>query len=143
MAKLERILELLRTLIVSTADNTINISKSTIADIHVYKMHKNRLSFCSLNLSYRKRSYRSIDIILNLYFVRKILSTETGSHKLPKTNQINEVKVDSMTISRVDFHVNVNVQVPPPKPIIKPWEELVHNKHRTGLGYEKDVSFHM
>ena len=30
-----------------------------------------------------------------------------------------------------------------PKPIIKPWEELVHNKHRIGLGYEKDVSFHI
>lgn len=30
-----------------------------------------------------------------------------------------------------------------PKTIIKVWEELVHNKHKTGLGYDKDVSFHI
>jgi len=30
-----------------------------------------------------------------------------------------------------------------PKPIIRPWEELVHNKHIIGLGNEKDVSFHI
>jgi len=30
-----------------------------------------------------------------------------------------------------------------PKSIIRPWEELVHNNHRTGLGYDKDVSFHI
>jgi len=30
-----------------------------------------------------------------------------------------------------------------PKPIIRPWEQLVHNKHRTGLGYDKDLSFHI
>ena len=30
-----------------------------------------------------------------------------------------------------------------PKPIIIPWEELVHNKHRTGLGYDKELSFHI
>jgi len=29
-----------------------------------------------------------------------------------------------------------------PKLIIKPWEDLLHNKHRTSLGYDKDVSSH-
>lgn len=41
------------------------------------------------------------------------------------------------------MHDDVNVQVPLPKPIIRPWEELVNNKHKIGLGYSKDVSFHI
>ena len=42
-----------------------------------------------------------------------------------------------------ELHVDVEVQFTLPKPIIKPWEELVHNKHKIGLGYEKDLSFHI
>lgn len=42
-----------------------------------------------------------------------------------------------------NLHVDAKFQVPLPKPIIKPWEELVNNKHKTSLGYEKDVSFHI
>ena len=29
------------------------------------------------------------------------------------------------------------------KPIIKPWEEIRYNRKRKGLGYEKDVTFHI
>ena len=29
------------------------------------------------------------------------------------------------------------------KLVIRPWEEMTHNKHRTGLGYNNDVSFHI
>jgi hypothetical protein len=29
------------------------------------------------------------------------------------------------------------------KPIIRPWEEISYNKHRTGLGYDKEVTFHI
>lgn len=29
------------------------------------------------------------------------------------------------------------------KPIIRPWEKIVHNKHKTDLGYDKKVSFHI
>ena len=29
------------------------------------------------------------------------------------------------------------------KHVIRPWEEMTHNKHRTGLGYNSDVSFHI
>jgi len=39
----------------------------------------------------------------------------------------------------VELHADVEIQPTLPKPIIKHWEELVHNKHRTGLGYDKDV----
>jgi len=26
-----------------------------------------------------------------------------------------------------------------PKTFIRPWEEIRHNKHRTGLGYKEDI----
>jgi hypothetical protein len=29
------------------------------------------------------------------------------------------------------------------KPIIRPWEEIIYNKNRTGLGYDKEVTFHI
>lgn len=29
------------------------------------------------------------------------------------------------------------------KPIIKPWEEICDNKHKIGLGYDKEVTFHI
>jgi hypothetical protein len=29
------------------------------------------------------------------------------------------------------------------KPIIRPWEEIKYNKNRIGLGYDKEVTFHI
>ena len=29
------------------------------------------------------------------------------------------------------------------KPIIRPWEEIIYNKHRTRPGYEKEATFHL
>ena len=49
----------------------------------------------------------------------------------------------SAPCTRANFHADVAAQPTLLKPIIKPWEELVHNKHKTGLGYDKDVSFHI
>ena len=42
-----------------------------------------------------------------------------------------------------ELHTNTKIQPTLPKPIIRPWEELVHNKHRNGHGYDKDMSFHI
>jgi hypothetical protein len=28
-------------------------------------------------------------------------------------------------------------------PIIKPWEEIIYNKNRIGIGYDKEVTFHI
>ena len=53
--------------------------------------------------------------------------------------------IDSHSVpsSTIDLYADAEAQVLPPKPIIRPWEELVHNKHRTGLGYDKELSFHI
>jgi hypothetical protein len=34
-------------------------------------------------------------------------------------------------------------QIPLSKTIIRPWEEIRNNKHRTSIGYEKEVTFHI
>ena len=62
---------------------------------------------------------------------------ETDSHK----QQVNNVTVHSNKATVV--HVDAETQSALPKPIIRPWEQLVHNKHRTGLGYDNDLSFHI
>ena len=38
-----------------------------------------------------------------------------------------------------------HTQVPPAlsKPIIRSWEEIIHNKHRTDHRYNKEVTFHI
>lgn len=43
----------------------------------------------------------------------------------------------------VDSHEDVKVPLAIPKPIIKPCEEVINNKHITGLEYEKEVMFHI
>ena len=45
-------------------------------------------------------------------------------------NKVNEVD---------DCHSHVQPCLP--KPIVRPWEELVHIKHRLGLGYKEVVTF--
>jgi len=66
-----------------------------------------------------------------------VQKNETESHK----QQVNNVNVHSNKAAVV--HEDAETQSALPKPIIRPWEKLVHNKHRTGLGYEKDFSFHI
>ena len=60
-----------------------------------------------------------------------------------KKEDKDAVDSHSVPCTRADVHVDATVQPALPKPIIRPWAELVHNKHRTGLGYDKDVSFHI
>ena len=62
---------------------------------------------------------------------------ETDSHK----QRDNNVTVHLNKVAIV--HADAETQSALPKPIIKPWEQLVHNKHRIGLGYDKDLSFHI
>ena len=70
------------------------------------------------------------------------------SQKIKKdSHQQQEYKVavdsDSVPYTRAYLHADAAAQSALLKPIIRPWEELVHNKHKTSLGYDKDVSFHI
>lgn len=48
-----------------------------------------------------------------------------------------------MPSSREYLHAKEEIHPALPKLIIRPWEELVNNKHRIGLGYDKEASFHI
>ena len=139
MVKLEIILELLRTLIVSTTDGTVKISKYTLFDIQSY-LHNAQEKIESLQLESQLQqaelqqwSHHSEPVS-----VQKI---ERDSHK----QQVINVVVDSHSVpsSKANLYVDAEAHASPPKPIIRPWEELVHNKHKTGLGYDKELSFHI
>ena len=54
-----------------------------------------------------------------------------------------EVESDPEPNKAAVVYVDAETQSALPKPIIRPWEQLVHNKHKTGLGYDKYLSFHI
>jgi hypothetical protein len=55
-------------------------------------------------------------------------------YQQPIQKQLNEPALD----------MNANeIQLPLSKPIIRPWEEIKNNKHIIGIGYEKEVTFHI
>ena len=139
MAKLERILELLRTLIMSTANSTVKINKSSLSDIQTclqYAQEKIEILQLESQLQQeelQQRSHHSEPV--------SVQNNEADSHK----QQVNIVQVHSDPVPNkaAKLHADAEVQLALPKPIIRPWEQLVHNKHRTGLGYDKDLSFHI
>jgi len=59
--------------------------------------------------------------------------------------QVNNVEVDLDHVPNegVDLQKEAEIWHTLPKPIIRPWEALVHNKDKTSVGYDKDVSFHI
>ena len=70
-----------------------------------------------------------------------IQNNEIDSHK--QKDNIVEVHSDPLPNKAAVIHADAETQSTLPKPIIRPWEKLVHNKHITGLGYDKDLSFHI
>jgi hypothetical protein len=47
-------------------------------------------------------------------------------------------------LNETTSYMNANeFELPLSKPIIIPWEEIRNNKHITGIGYEKEVTFHI
>ena len=64
-------------------------------------------------------------------------------HNLDTNSHQQQEIVEAVPISGANVQKYAEMQHALPKIIIKPWEELVHNKHRTGLGYDKELSFHI
>ena len=129
MDRMGIVLELLNTLIHSTMDNTIMIDKAIVANIQIcLKNVQENIEFLQLEsqLQQEELKQRSHSEPVS---VQKI---ETDSHK-QKVNNVPAAIVQA----------NAETQSALPKPIIRPWEQLVHNKHKIGLGYDKDLSFHI
>ena len=135
MAKLERILELLRTLIMSTANSKLKINEAFLSEIQTcLKNAQEKIDFLQLESQLQQEELHQNRHHSEPVFVQNI---ETTTHQ----QHVNNVTVHSNKAAVV--YADAETQSALPKPIIRPWEQLVHNKHRTGLGYDKDLSFHI
>ena len=135
MTRLDNALELLNTLIHSTVDEMVKINKTSLSNIKIclQNAHEN-IEFLQLETKLQQEELQQWSHLSEPVSVQKI---ETDSHK----QQVNNVPVHSNKETVV--HADAETQSALPKPIIRPWEQLVHNKHRTSLGYDKDLSFHI
>ena len=139
MAKINEALELLNNLIHSNVDDMIKMSKDALCNIQscLQDAHE-KIEFLQLESQLQQdelqqKSHHSEPV--------SVQNIEKDSHQ----QQVNQVAIDSHSVpyTRADLHADATSQLALLKPIIRPWEELVHKKHRTGLGYDKDVSFHI
>ena len=123
MDRIDDVLKLLNNLILSTVDEMVKINKTSLSNIKIclQNAHEN-IEFLQLETKLQQEELKQRSHHSEPVFVQKI---ETDSHKAAR------------------LHADAETQSALPKPIIRPWEQLVHNKHRTGLGYDKDLSFHI
>ena len=135
MEKNHGLLELLSTLILSTDGSKVKVNKNTLRDIQKSLQYaQEKIDFLQLETKLQQEELQQWSHLSEPVSVQKI---ETDSHK----QQVNNVPVHSN--KAVVVHADAEVQFALPKTIIRPWEQLVHNKHRTSLGYDKDLSFHI
>ena len=139
MAKINEALMLLNDLIHSNVDDMIKMSKNALCNIQIgLQDAQEKIEFLQLETQLQQDELQQKSHHSEPVSVQNILK---DSHQ----NKEDKVSVDSHSVhcTRAYVHADAAVQPAPLKPIIRPWEELVHNKHRTGLGYDKDVSFHI
>ena len=139
MARLEDALKLLNILIHSTVDEMVKVNKETLFDIQtsLQTAHEN-IEFLQLETKLQQEELQQWSHHSEPVSVQKI---ETDSHKQRDYNVT--VGSDLIPNKATIVHADAETQSALPKPIIRPWEQLVHNKHKTGLGYDKDLSFHI
>ena len=129
MAKINEALELLNNLIHSNVHDMVKMSKNALCNIQsCLQDAQEQIEFLQLESQFQQEELQQ----------RSHHSEPVTAQKIVKDSY--QKKEDKFL---VDVHADVAAQPALLKPIIRPWEELVHNKHRTGLGYDKDVSFHI
>jgi hypothetical protein len=139
MARVEELLELLNTLILSSVDNKITIDKenlqSVVTYLHVMQTKEGLLQTQTHLLHdalvrQNLRQHFEHVLVQNPLF-KDEEDDEVDSDQQSTQGPHNEPTPDSSTY-----------QLPLSNRISIPWEEIIHNKHRTNIGYEKDVIFH-
>ena len=127
MTRIDDALQLLNSLIFFTIDGMVKVSKETLFNIQTCLQNaQENIEFLQLETKLQQEELKQRSHSEPV-FVQNI---ETTTHQ----QQVNNAAV---------VHANAETESALPKPIIRPWEQLVHNKHRTGLGYDKDLSFHI
>jgi hypothetical protein len=66
---------------------------------------------------------------------------ENDSYQQPTHDQISDATSEADSNEDEVFHKQVPLALS--KPIIRPWEEIMNNKHITGLGYKMEVTYHI
>ena len=124
MAQHIQLLHILHSLIISSDEDMVHISKETLADIsqHLQQTHET-IEFLQLESQLQRDELQ-----------QKSASSKSFNH----TNEDKDV--DSKSVIQKTSSVEVvhdQIQISS-KPIIKPWEEIQNNKNRRGLGYVPD-----
>ena len=118
MAQHIQLLNILHSLIISSDEDMVHVSKETLADIsrHLQQTHET-IEFLQLESQLQRNELQEKSATF------KSLNHPDDKSFIPTTSSV-EVVHDQLQISS--------------KPIIKPWEEIHNNKNRRGLGYVSD-----
>ena len=125
MAKFYEILEFLNTSILSTVDDTVNVSKTSLSNIQTYLQNAlNKFDFLQLESQLQQAELQQWTHHYELVYVQKI---GIDSHK----KQVNNDVFDSDLVLNegANLYADAEAHASPPKPIIRTCEEIVHQKH--------------
>ena len=123
----------------STVHDMVKMSKNALFNIQTCLQDaQDKIEFLQLESQLQQDEFQQKSHHSEPVYVQKI---EKDSHQKKE----DKVADDSHSVSctRADVHADTEVQPTLLKPIIRPWEELVHNKDRTSLGYDKELFFHI
>ena len=116
MAQHIQLLNILHSLIISSDEDMVHISKETLADIsrHLQQKHET-IEFLQLESQLRRNELQE------------------KSDTFKSLNHPDDKSFNQTTSSVEVVHEQISS-----KPIIKPWEEIQNNKNQRGLGYVTD-----
>lgn len=124
MGKSIQLLKLLNNLILSTAEEMVQIRKSTLVDISMnLQLAHETIEFLQLESQLERDELQQKSDVSNS-FIHTNADKDVDSKSLIQPTSSVEVVPDAVQLSS--------------KPIIKPWGELQSNKNQQGLAYDKD-----
>jgi hypothetical protein len=147
MAQIDELLELLNTLILSTIDNMVTIDKATLQSILTClqasqaKVELLQIQTRLLHDELQQKNLQHSELVLVQNNPLFNDDDDDDSDQQPVQEKLSEPTSD--TSADEDEVVHEQVQLSLSKPIIRPWEEIKDNKHKTSIGYEKKVTFHI
>jgi hypothetical protein len=138
MARIDELLELLNTLILSSVDNTITFDIATLTDVRTCLQDSlDKIEFLQLESQLQQEEIQQKNILhseLVLVQNNSLLEEDIDSDQQPVQKELSEP---------TSYMNGEEVQPSLSKIIIGPWEEIRHNKHKTCIRYENEVTFHI
>ena len=140
MARINDLVELVNTLLLSSIDNIDTVDKTTLTHIRNCVQHsQDTTEFLQLESQLQCDELQQNNQHFELVLVQNNVYLEFENHSYQRSahNQISK-NISKEISNENDAHVHLAL----PKPIIRAWEEIIHNKLRTGLRYNKEVTTH-